>query len=175
MAMIAAGHFGKPTSRIDGRAKVTGTARYAGEHEARGLAHGFVVSSAIAKGRIKRIHVADALSVDGVLDVISHEHRPRLASADEKYKDEVAPDGSPLRPLYSDQIFFSGQPIALVVAEELEIARFAASLIRVETSRSRMSLISRRSAGAARSRSRRIPRPIHAATPRRRSSRRRFG
>ena len=132
MAMIAAGHFGKPTSRIDGRAKVTGTARYAGEHEARGLAHGFVVSSAVAKGRIKRIHVADALSVDGVLDVISHEHRPRLASADEKYKDEVAPDGSPLRPLYSDQIFFSGQPIALVVAEELEIARFAASLIRVE-------------------------------------------
>ena len=132
MAMIATGHFGKPTSRIDGRAKVTGAARYAGEHEARGLAHGFVVSSAVAKGRIRRIHVADALAVDGVLDVITHEHRPRLASADDKYKDDIAPDGSPLRPLYSDQIFFSGQPIALVVAEELETARFAASLIRVE-------------------------------------------
>ncbi len=50
-----------------------------------GLAHGFVVSSAIAKGRIKRIHTADALAVDGVLDVFTHEHRPKLASAHEKY------------------------------------------------------------------------------------------
>ena len=38
----------------------------------------------------------------------------------------------PFRPLYDDRIWFSGQPIALVVAEEPEIARFAASLVRVE-------------------------------------------
>ena len=97
-----------------------------------GLAHGVVVSSAIAKGRIKRIDVADALAVAGVLDVFTHEHRRKLASSDEKYKDEVAPAGSPFRPLYDDRIRFSGQPIALVVAEEFEIARFAASLVRVE-------------------------------------------
>jgi xanthine dehydrogenase YagR molybdenum-binding subunit len=94
-----------------------------------------VVSSAIAKGRIKRIHTADALSVDGVLDVFTHEHRPKLASSHEKYTDEVAPTGSPFRPLYDDKILFSGQPVALVVAEEFEIARFAASLIRVEYER----------------------------------------
>ena len=41
-------------------------------------------------------------------------------------------DGTPFRPLYDDKIVFSGQPIALVVAEEWEIARFAASLVRVE-------------------------------------------
>ncbi|MGZ3311499.1 MAG: xanthine dehydrogenase family protein molybdopterin-binding subunit, partial [Xanthobacteraceae bacterium] len=86
----------------------------------------------VAKGRIVRIHVADALAVDGVLDVFTHEHRPKLASSDEKYKDEVAPPGSPFRPLYDDQIRFSGQPVALVVAEEFETARFAASLVRVE-------------------------------------------
>jgi CO/xanthine dehydrogenase Mo-binding subunit len=40
--------------------------------------------------------------------------------------------GSPFRPLYDDKIMFSGQPIALVLAEEWEIARFAASLVRVE-------------------------------------------
>ncbi len=130
--MSATSHLGKPTSRIDGRAKVTGVAQYAGEFNVPGLAHGFVVSSAIAKGRIKRIHTADALAVDGVLDVFTHEHRPKLAASDEAYKDEVAPDGSPFRPLYDDQIRFNGQPIALVVAEELEIARFAASLVRVE-------------------------------------------
>jgi xanthine dehydrogenase YagR molybdenum-binding subunit len=94
-----------------------------------------VVSSAIAKGRIKRIHTADALSVDGVLDVFTHEHRPKLASSHEKYTDEVAPSGSPFRPLYDDKILFSGQPVALVVAEEFEIARFAASLIRIEYER----------------------------------------
>src|SRR2546425_1984203 len=133
--MTATSYLGKPTSRIDGRAKVTGLAKYAAEYNVSGLAHGFVVASAIAKGRIKRIHAADALSVDGVLDVFTHEHRPELASSDEKYKDEIAPDGSPFRPLYDDRIRFSGQPVALVVAEEFEIARFAASLVRVEYER----------------------------------------
>jgi xanthine dehydrogenase YagR molybdenum-binding subunit len=130
--MTATSHLGKPTSRVDGRAKVTGTAKYAAEYNMPGVAHGFVVSSAIAKGRIKRIHTADALAVDGVLDVFTHDHRPQLASSDEAYKDEIAPSGSPFRPLYNDRIFFSGQPVALVVAEEFEIARFAASLVRVD-------------------------------------------
>jgi xanthine dehydrogenase YagR molybdenum-binding subunit len=67
-----------------------------------------------------------------VLEVLTHEHRPALASSDENYQDEIAPPGSPFRPLYSDRILFSGQPVALVVAEEFEIARFAASLVRVE-------------------------------------------
>jgi xanthine dehydrogenase YagR molybdenum-binding subunit len=129
-------HLGKPTSRIDGRAKVTGAAKYAAEYDVPGLAHGVVVSSAIARGRIKRIHVVDALAVDGVLDVYTHENRPKLASSPEKYSDEVAPEeGSPFRPLYGDKILFNGQPVALVVAEEFEIARFAASLIRVEYER----------------------------------------
>ena len=130
--MTATSHLGKPTSRIEGHAKVTGAAKYAAEYNVDGLAHGFVVSSAVAKGRILRIHTADALAVDGVLDVFTHEHRPKLASSPKKYADEVAPEGSPFRPLYDDQIFFSGQPVALVVAEEFETARFAASLIRVE-------------------------------------------
>src|SRR5260370_7861801 len=134
-AMPAAGYLGKPASGVDGRAKVTGTAKSAAEYDVPGLAHGFVVSSAIAKGRITTIHSADALAVAGVLDVFTHEHRPKLASSDEAYKDEVAPPGSPLRPLYDDRILFSGQPVALVVAEEFEIARFAASLVRVEYER----------------------------------------
>jgi xanthine dehydrogenase YagR molybdenum-binding subunit len=126
-------HFGKPTSRIDGRAKVTGIAKFAAEYNTPRLAHGFVVSSAIAKGRIKRIDPADALAVEGVLDVLTHAHRPKLASSDEAYKDDIAPEnGSPFRPLYDDQIRFSGQPVALVVAEEPEIARFAASLLRID-------------------------------------------
>ncbi len=128
----AASYLGKPTSRIDGRAKVTGLAKYAGEPNVPALAHGFVVSSAIAKGRIKRIHTEEALAVEGVLDVLTHVHRPELAASDECYNDDIAPPGSPYRPLYDDQIHFSGQPVALVVAEEFEVARFAASLLGVE-------------------------------------------
>jgi xanthine dehydrogenase YagR molybdenum-binding subunit len=56
-----------------------------------------------------------------------------MAGTDKAWKDDVAPEeGSPFRPLYDDKIMFSGQPIALVLAEEWEIARYAASLVRIE-------------------------------------------
>jgi xanthine dehydrogenase YagR molybdenum-binding subunit len=125
-------YIGTPTSRVDGRAKVTGAAKYAGEFNTNDLAYGSVVTSSIAKGRIVRIDASEALRVEGVINVLTHENRPRMASTDDAYKDETAPEGSPFRPLYDDRIRFSGQPIALVVAEESEIARFAASLVRIE-------------------------------------------
>ena len=124
--------IGKPASRVEGRAKVTGAAKYAGEFNVPNLAHGVVVTASIAKGRIQRINAEEALAVAGVLDVLTHANRGKVASSDDKYKDEVAPDGSPFRPFYDDQVRFNGQPIALVVAEEFEIARFAASLIHVD-------------------------------------------
>ena len=55
-----------------------------------------------------------------------------MARASKAYKDDVAPGGSPFRSALRRQVMFSGQPIALVVAEEWEIARYAASLVRVE-------------------------------------------
>ena len=121
-------YIGTPTSRIDGHAKVTGAAKYAGEFNIKGLAYGAVVASTIAKGRITRIDTSDALRVEGVLDILTHENRPPMARADGAYKDDVAPEeGAPFRPLYDDKIKFNGQPIALVLAEEWEIARFAAA------------------------------------------------
>jgi xanthine dehydrogenase YagR molybdenum-binding subunit len=133
-----ASYIGVPMSRVDGRAKVTGAAKYAAEYNpARlalgpGLAHGSLVTSRIAKGRIARIDASEALRVDGVIDVLSHENRPRMADTDGAYRDDVAPDGSPFRPLYDARIMFNGQPIALVVAEEPEIARFATALVRID-------------------------------------------
>src|ERR1700730_11080774 len=128
-----ASYIGTPASRVDGHAKVTGAAKYAGEFNVPGLAYGAVVASTIAKGRIARIDTSEALRVAGVLDVLTHENRPRMATTSATYKDDVGPEkGSPFRPLYDDKILFSGQPIALVLAEEWEIARFAASLVRVE-------------------------------------------
>ena len=125
-------YIGTPTSRVDGRVKVTGMAQYAGEFAAPDLAYSSVVTSTIARGRIKRIDTSQALAVEGVLDVLTHENRPKMGDTDQAFNDEVAPAGSPFRPLYDDKVKFNGQPIALVIAEEWEIARFAATLVHVE-------------------------------------------
>ena len=93
-------YIGTATSRIDGHAKVTGAAKYAGEYNTPGLAHASIVAARIAKGRIAQIDAVEALSVEGVIDVLTHRNRPRMASADSAYKDDVAPEsGSPYRPL----------------------------------------------------------------------------
>ncbi|MBX9932749.1 MAG: xanthine dehydrogenase family protein molybdopterin-binding subunit [Methylobacterium sp.] len=122
---------GTARSRVDGPAKVTGLAKYAGEFAAPDLAHGYVVSGGIAKGRITAIDTTSAEAVPGVIKVYTHENRPRTAWLDYNYRDAVAPPGSPFRALYDDAIHYSGQPVALVVAEDFETARYAASLVRV--------------------------------------------
>ena len=121
---------GTARSRVDGPAKVTGLAKYAGEFTAPDLAHGYVVSSAIAKGRIAAIDTAEAEAVPGVIKVLTHANRPRTAWLDYNYQDAVAPPGSPFRALDDERILYSGQPIALVVAEDFETARYAATLVR---------------------------------------------
>jgi xanthine dehydrogenase YagR molybdenum-binding subunit len=123
---------GRPTSRVDGRLKVTGHAKYAAEHNSPGLLHGYVVSSAITKGRISKIDIAPALSLRGVVHVFTHENRPNLAWFDRKWKDGDSPKGSPFRPLYDDKIIHAMQPIALVVAETFEAARAGARLLQIE-------------------------------------------
>ncbi|GEO14263.1 xanthine dehydrogenase family protein molybdopterin-binding subunit [Microvirga aerophila] len=128
----ANGYIGVPQNRVDGRAKVTGAAQYAAEFDAPNLAYGIVVSSAIAKGRITSIDASAALAVPGVIQVFTHENRSRTAWFDRSYRDETAPPGSPFRPLYDDAVVYSGQPVALVVAEEYEIAACAASLVQIE-------------------------------------------
>ena len=129
----AMSHIGTSTSRVDGRAKVTGAAKYAAEYDAPEIAYGSVVTSTIAKGRIARIDTSDAMRVAGVLAVLTHENRPHVADNDAAYKDDAAPEvGSPFRPLYDDKVMFNGQPIALVMAEDWETARFAATLVKIE-------------------------------------------
>jgi xanthine dehydrogenase YagR molybdenum-binding subunit len=102
-------YIGKPTSRVDGRVKVTGEAKYAAEFNVPNLTYGYVVSSEIAKGKITKIDASDALKLPGVLQVFTHENRPSLAWFDSSYKDEVAVPGSPFRPLNDDKILYSGQ------------------------------------------------------------------
>src|SRR4030095_13020541 len=67
--------IGDPVNRFDGEAKVTGSARYAAEHFPPGLLYGWIVSSAIARGRVMGIDEAEARALPGVVEVISHHNR----------------------------------------------------------------------------------------------------
>ena len=114
-------------SRVDGRAKVTGTAKYIAEFSFPRMVHGYLVQSTIAKGKIRDIDVADAEKQPGVVKVLSHKNLSKLAIP------APAPDAV-VRPFYaltSDEIRFNAQPIAVVVAETFEQARYAASLVKV--------------------------------------------
>ncbi|RZK35192.1 MAG: xanthine dehydrogenase family protein molybdopterin-binding subunit, partial [Hymenobacter sp.] len=125
--------FGKPVSRVDGPAKVSGSAKYAAEFSVSGpLWYGYIVSSPIAKGKITKIYTDEVLAIPGIKQVYSHENVPSLAWFDRSYKDDVAPGGSPFRPLHEPEIMFSQQPVALVVAETFELARYGASVLKIE-------------------------------------------
>lgn len=121
--------IGTPLNRVDGPAKVTGKARYAADHNPAGLLHGHLVGAGIPRGRIATIDATEALAQPGVVEVYTHENAPKPAFFDRSYQDQLAPEGHPLRPLQGDEVNFAGQPVALVIAESLEAARNAASLV----------------------------------------------
>lgn len=113
---------GTPMERIDGPAKVTGTARYASEHPLEHPAYLHPVQATIARGRVAAVDTSAAEALDGVLVVLTYLNAPRLASDQDRE----------LWVLQSDDIAFRGQFVAAVVAENAEIAREAAGLVRIE-------------------------------------------
>lgn len=123
--------IGKPISRLEGRLKVTGSAKYAGEYDAPDLLYGYVVNSSITKGKIAVIDTSDAKALEGVIEVFTHENRSSTAWFDFQYADMDAPPGTVFKPLKDNEIKYNGQPIALVVAETLEMARYAAKKIKL--------------------------------------------
>lgn len=127
----AALNTGRPLLRVDGPLKVTGGAKYAAEYDAPDLVHGVIVPSSIARGRIVSVDTRAAQAFPGVLKIFTHENRPWGAHFSVFFKDPMGPPGKPFRPLRDGQVHFSGQPVALIVAESFEAARDAAALVRV--------------------------------------------
>ena len=122
--------IGTPMSRVDGRLKVTGGARYAAEFQVKDVAYGVLVLSTVAKGRVTKIDTAAAEKVPGVLAVITHQSAGKVLLP-EKAKSFVDPEvGRPLQPLQDDKVHYHGQPIAVVVADTFERATHAATLVR---------------------------------------------
>ncbi|MEU2297535.1 xanthine dehydrogenase family protein molybdopterin-binding subunit [Streptomyces antibioticus] len=110
--------------RVEGRDKVTGAARYAGEVPFPELAHGWLVLSTVARGRILDVESDAVLSMPGVLAVLDHRNAPPLKT---DYIGLLGTVPDPTCALFqSDQVPHRGWPVALVVAETSEQAREAA-------------------------------------------------
>lgn len=118
--------FGRPISRIDGVAKVTGAARYASDERVGNPAYAYFVTSAIARGRIGAFKLERARAVPGVLDILTHEN------VGNQTKPSPGPDGgASTTTLESDRIWHGGQIIAIVLADSYEAAREAAQKVEV--------------------------------------------
>ncbi len=126
--------IGTKVSRVDGRLKVTGAAQYAAEVQAAGMTHAVLVGSAIASGRIARIDRAAAEQAPGVLLVLTHQNRGPLGQMPVAL-DQGGTTAEVRPPLADAHIRYTGQYVALVVAEQWEQAQYAASLLRVEYER----------------------------------------
>ncbi len=128
MTIDPASLFGRPTPRIDGVAKVTGTARFASDEPVANPAYAYLVTSRIARGRVTAIALDRAKAVPGVLDILTHENAGAAA------KPPAGPDGGPTTTtLESDRIWHDGQIVAVVLAESFEAAREAANKVDVST------------------------------------------
>ncbi|MEU9985134.1 xanthine dehydrogenase family protein molybdopterin-binding subunit [Streptomyces sp. NPDC050856] len=112
---------GSPAERLEGRDKVTGTARYAAEHTPPDCAYAWPVAATVARGRVTAVDTDAALAVPGVLAVLTPWNAPRLGEADDPT----------LAVLQDDTVPHRGWYVALVVADTLETARAAAGALPV--------------------------------------------
>jgi xanthine dehydrogenase YagR molybdenum-binding subunit len=124
--------IGKAVDRVDGQLKVTGTAKYAAEFSLPQLAHAVILQSTIAKGRIRNINTQAAEKLPGVLAIITHLNAPKLNEIPDDLKPTEGKIGQKLIPLQTETIHYCGQQIGVIIAETLEQASYAASLVEVD-------------------------------------------
>lgn len=122
MKMIEPGYLGNPIERVDGYAKVTGSALYAFEHPVEDPAYLHAVQATVARGRVVRMKTELAEVLQGVVAVITIFDAPQLADTEDRE----------MSVLQDPAVHFRGQFIGAVIAETPETARHAAGLVQVE-------------------------------------------
>ena len=123
--------MGQPVPRYDARAKVTGGAVYASDVALPDVAYAYLVTSAIARGRIRSFDLREARALPGVLDILTHETIGD-AIRHVKFFTEGGPASNSVVPLGSPEIAYAGQTIAVVLANSYEVARDAAQRVAVD-------------------------------------------
>ncbi len=118
--------LGQSLPRQDGPLKVTGAARYTADNRPDGMLHGVFVGAPVAAGRLRGIDTEEARALAGVARVLTHTDLPRLAAP------PMPPASSTRIPLQDDEIRHQGEPIALVLADTLEDAEHAATLVKLD-------------------------------------------
>ena len=130
----AGGYIGRPLNRVDGPLKVTGGARFTAEYAPEGLAHAVLVCSTIANGRIAAIDTTVAEAAPGVVGVLTYRNTPRMKAPSlfdvSGQGQGCAPSDLPI--MQDDSVRWNGQPVAVVIADTLEQAEFAATLVTVD-------------------------------------------
>ncbi|WP_046864307.1 xanthine dehydrogenase family protein molybdopterin-binding subunit [Microvirga massiliensis] len=124
--------IGQPVNRVDGPRKVAGEACYAAEFDLPNLLYAALVLSPLPAGTIVAIDAEAAQQAPGVHAIISHENAPRLPYEPFGKRPQVdAQSGDQLQVFQDRKIHFSGQPVAVVIAETIEEAACAADLVKV--------------------------------------------
>jgi len=122
MSVAVRGAIGAPVDRLEGREKVTGSAKYAYEHEAENVLHVLGVAATVAAGRVVHVDERSVLDLPGVVAVLWHANAPKLSK-------ETDPE---LALFQSDRVAYRGQWVAGVVAESFAAASGAERALRVE-------------------------------------------
>ena len=118
--------IGQPAIRIDGRDKVTGRAAFPSDEPVANPAYAFLVTSAIARGRVAGFDLGAAEAVPGVLDILTHANVGGQADTAKQ-----ASGGETTTTMEDDRVWHDGQIIAIVVADTFEAAREAAFRVQV--------------------------------------------
>lgn len=125
--------IGQPVSRVEAFSKVTGSAKYAADYHFGRMAYGVAITSPVTKGRILALDTSLAGRAAGVVTVLSHVNAPEVPGYKHNPMSAIPIfAGKEFKPFLDDQIHFNGQPVALVIAETLDQAEYAASLVRVQ-------------------------------------------
>ncbi len=121
---------GLPIDRRDGRLKVTGHAKYAAEFDIENAVHAILVESTITSGTVTGFDLTAAQSAPGVLAILTPENAPQLPQGTSPGQNEARGNVVAIPLLQDNKIRYNGQHIAIVIADTLERAQYAASLVK---------------------------------------------
>ncbi|MEU1232115.1 molybdopterin cofactor-binding domain-containing protein [Streptomyces sp. NPDC005828] len=118
------GGVGESTLRPDGTLKVTGEFAYSSDMWHEDMLWGQILRSTVAHAEIVSIDTSEALTMDGVYAVLTHEDLPAAKNYGMEFQDTPV--------LAYGKVRHHGEPVALVAADHPETARRAAAKIKIE-------------------------------------------